>query len=198
MDDPLLVELQAEDYWYEAYNMRTGARGVFPAYYAIEVTKEPEHMAGSTSLQFGPTHPCMYPPNLSASEHAPQVSANQAGEQRSFQFLLQHGRPSQVAPRCLSDSSGFLSLLGLALSPMLRVLLLYGCFPALAKNSDWTDQFRVKFLGSVQVPYHKGNDVLCAAMQKVPKSDSLPFPGDASPQPAPTTGEKDTGLEAVL
>lgn len=47
VDDPLLVELQAEDYWYEAYNMRTGARGVFPAYYAIEVTKEPEHMAGS-------------------------------------------------------------------------------------------------------------------------------------------------------
>lgn len=48
VDDPLLVELQAEDYWYEAYNMRTGARGVFPAYYAIEVTKEPEHTAGST------------------------------------------------------------------------------------------------------------------------------------------------------
>lgn len=47
VDDPLLVELQAEDYWYEAYNMRTGARGVFPAYYAIEVTKEPEQMAGS-------------------------------------------------------------------------------------------------------------------------------------------------------
>ena len=47
VDDPLLVELQAEDYWYEAYNMRTGARGIFPAYYAIEVTKEPEHMAGS-------------------------------------------------------------------------------------------------------------------------------------------------------
>lgn len=91
MDDPLLVELQAEDYWYEAYNMRTGARGVFPAYYAIEVTKEPEHMAGSTSLQFGPTHPCISPPNLAASEHAPQVSANQGGGQRSFQFC-------QVAP----------------------------------------------------------------------------------------------------
>nr|KAF6343148.1 mitogen-activated protein kinase 8 interacting protein 1 [Pipistrellus kuhlii] len=83
VDDPLLVELQAEDYWYEAYNMRTGARGIFPAYYAIEVTKEPEQMA------------------------------------------------------------------------------------ALTKNSDWVDQFRVKFLGSVQVPYHKGNDVLCAAMQKI-------------------------------
>lgn len=47
VDDPLLVELQAEDYWYEAYNMRTGVRGIFPAYYAIEVTKEPEHLAGS-------------------------------------------------------------------------------------------------------------------------------------------------------
>nr|XP_054957427.1 LOW QUALITY PROTEIN: C-Jun-amino-terminal kinase-interacting protein 1-like [Pan paniscus] len=83
VDDPLLVELQAEDYWYEAYNMRTGARGIFTAYYAIEVTKEPERMA------------------------------------------------------------------------------------ALAKNSDWVDQFRGKFLGSVQVPYHKGNVVLSAAMQKI-------------------------------
>ncbi|KAK2841760.1 hypothetical protein Q5P01_011960 [Channa striata] len=31
----------------------------------------------------------------------------------------------------------------------------------------WIDQFLVRFLGSVQVPIHKGNDVLCAAMQKV-------------------------------
>ncbi|NXN65462.1 JIP1 protein, partial [Himantopus himantopus] len=83
VDDPLLVEVQAEDYWYEAYNMRTGNRGIFPAYYAIEVTKDPDHVT------------------------------------------------------------------------------------ALAKSSDWVDQFRVKFLGSVQVPYHKGNDVLCAAMQKI-------------------------------
>ncbi|NWU52450.1 JIP1 protein, partial [Dromas ardeola] len=83
VDDPLLVEVQAEDYWYEAYNMRTGDRGIFPAYYAIEVTKDPDHVTG------------------------------------------------------------------------------------LAKSSDWVDQFRVKFLGSVQVPYHKGNDVLCAAMQKI-------------------------------
>ncbi|NXR85690.1 JIP1 protein, partial [Hypocryptadius cinnamomeus] len=83
VDDPLLVEVQAEDYWYEAYNMRTGDRGIFPAYYAIEVTKDPDHVT------------------------------------------------------------------------------------ALAKSNDWVDQFRVKFLGSVQVPYHKGNDVLCAAMQKI-------------------------------
>ncbi|CAL8364417.1 unnamed protein product [Gadus morhua 'NCC'] len=36
-----------------------------------------------------------------------------------------------------------------------------------AKSSEWMDRYRMKFLGSVQVPYHKGNDVLCAAMQKI-------------------------------
>ncbi|XP_071237283.1 C-Jun-amino-terminal kinase-interacting protein 1-like isoform X1 [Salvelinus alpinus] len=81
VDDPLLVEVQAEDYWYEGYNMRTGTRGIFPAYYAIEVAKEPE----------------------------------------SFKV----------------------------------------------KSSEWVDRYHMKFLGSVQVPYHKGNDVLCAAMQKI-------------------------------
>uniref|UniRef100_A0A665TTJ7 Mitogen-activated protein kinase 8 interacting protein 1 n=1 Tax=Echeneis naucrates TaxID=173247 RepID=A0A665TTJ7_ECHNA len=78
VDDPLLVDVQAEDYWYEGYNMRTGARGIFPAYYAIEVSKDSE-----------------------------------------------------------------------------------------LKSSEWMDRYRLKFLGSVQVPYHKGNDVLCAAMQKI-------------------------------
>ncbi|CAJ1049609.1 C-Jun-amino-terminal kinase-interacting protein 1 isoform X2 [Xyrichtys novacula] len=82
VDDPLLVEVQSEDYWYEGYNMRTGARGIFPAYYAIEVAKD------------------------SDSEKA-------------------------------------------------------------VKSSEWMDRYRLKFLGSVQVPYHKGNDVLCAAMQKI-------------------------------
>uniref|UniRef100_A0A3B5KH03 Mitogen-activated protein kinase 8 interacting protein 1 n=1 Tax=Takifugu rubripes TaxID=31033 RepID=A0A3B5KH03_TAKRU len=81
VDDPLLVEVQSEDYWYEGYNMRTGARGIFPAYYAIEVSKDPE---------------------------------------------------------------------------IYRV-----------KSGEWMDRYRLKFLGSVQVPYHKGNDVLCAAMQKI-------------------------------
>lgn len=47
VDDPLLVEVQAEDYWYEGYNMRTGARGIFPAYYAIEVTKDAESYKGT-------------------------------------------------------------------------------------------------------------------------------------------------------
>ncbi|XP_022539587.2 C-Jun-amino-terminal kinase-interacting protein 1a [Astyanax mexicanus] len=79
-DDPLLMEVQAEDLWCEAYNMRTGSRGIFPAFYAVQVTKDM--------------------------------------------------RPKEV-------------------------------------KSDWLDSFWLKFLGSVQVPYHKGNDVLCAAMQKI-------------------------------
>ncbi|KAM8940296.1 C-Jun-amino-terminal kinase-interacting protein 1 isoform 2-T2 [Pelodytes ibericus] len=85
VDDPLLVEVQAEDYWYEAFNMRTGERGIFPAYYAVQVTKEQDHLAAS-------------------------------------------------------------------------------------RASDWVDQFWVKFLGSVQVPYHKGTEVLCTAMQKIAMS----------------------------
>ncbi|KAL2089064.1 hypothetical protein ACEWY4_015963 [Coilia grayii] len=81
VDDPVLVEVQGEDYWYEGYNMRTGARGIFPAFYATEITKDTEHFK--------------------------------------------------------------------------------------VKSSDWVERHRLKFLGSVQVPYHKGNDVLCAAMQKI-------------------------------
>lgn len=37
MDDPILVELEEDDYWYRGYNMRTGERGIFPAFYAHEV-----------------------------------------------------------------------------------------------------------------------------------------------------------------
>lgn len=73
VDDPLLVELQAEDYWYEAYNMRTGARGIFPAYYAIEVTKEPEQMAGSVPFPLpAATGPLIFPaPTCCQVNHAP-------------------------------------------------------------------------------------------------------------------------------
>ncbi|XP_063800383.1 C-Jun-amino-terminal kinase-interacting protein 1 isoform X3 [Pseudophryne corroboree] len=88
VEDPLFVEVQAEDFWYEAYNMRTGDRGIFPAYYAVQVIKEPDHLAET-------------------------------------------------------------------------------------RASDWVDQFWVKFLGSVQVPYHKGTDVLCTAMQKIAMSRRL-------------------------
>ncbi len=44
---------------------------------------------------------------------------------------------------------------------------LCGVYISLAKHSDWMEKYTMKFLGSVQVQSHKGNDVLCAAMQKV-------------------------------
>ncbi|XP_042266504.1 C-Jun-amino-terminal kinase-interacting protein 1-like [Thunnus albacares] len=78
-DDPLLILNQSEDLWCQGYNMRTGATGIFPAFYAVRVDKDNNKV------------------------------------QRD------------------------------------------GCM----------EQFMVRFLGSVQVPIHKGNDVLCAAMQKV-------------------------------
>ncbi|XP_029952545.1 C-Jun-amino-terminal kinase-interacting protein 1-like [Salarias fasciatus] len=78
-DDPVLMLNQSEDLWCHGYNMRTGATGIFPAYYAARVPKEMSHV----------------------------------------------------------------------------------------QRVGWTDQFLVRFLGSVQVPIHTGNDVLCAAMQKV-------------------------------
>ncbi|KPP66702.1 c-Jun-amino-terminal kinase-interacting protein 1-like, partial [Scleropages formosus] len=77
VDDPLLVEVQAEDYWYEGYNMRTGSRGIFPAYYAIEVAKEPENLRERSSdwvdkyrvkflgsVQFNPPSTCILEINL--------------------------------------------------------------------------------------------------------------------------------------
>ncbi|XP_034389916.1 C-Jun-amino-terminal kinase-interacting protein 1-like isoform X1 [Cyclopterus lumpus] len=78
-DDPVLMLNQSEDLWCQGYNMRTGATGIFPAFYAVRVAKD----------------------------------INQV------------------------------------------------------QKDGWIDQFLVQFLGSVQVPIHKGNDMLCAAMQKV-------------------------------
>lgn len=46
-DDPLLLEAQSEDLWCEAYNMRTGARGIFPAFYAVKVAKETAQAKGT-------------------------------------------------------------------------------------------------------------------------------------------------------
>ncbi|XP_076849281.1 C-Jun-amino-terminal kinase-interacting protein 2 isoform X2 [Brachyhypopomus gauderio] len=83
VDDPLFVEEEEDDYWYRGFNMRTGARGIFPAYYAHEV--------------IGQTKDLM----------------------------------------------------------------------AMKKNPAWMESFTVQFLGSVEVPYHQGNGILCAAMQKI-------------------------------
>ncbi|XP_063052195.1 C-Jun-amino-terminal kinase-interacting protein 2 [Engraulis encrasicolus] len=86
VDDPLLVEQEEDDYWYRGYNMRTGATGIFPAYYAHE--------------------------------------------------LISHNK-----------------------DPM-----------AVKRNPAWIETFGVQFLGSVEVPYHQGSGILCAAMQKIARS----------------------------
>ncbi|KAI1905498.1 hypothetical protein AGOR_G00016820 [Albula goreensis] len=83
VDDPLFVEEEEDDYWYRGYNMRTGERGIFPAYYAHLVVGQAKSIMG-----------------------------------------------------------------------MKRSLV-------------WMESFSVQFLGSVEVPYHQGNGILCAAMQKI-------------------------------
>uniref|UniRef100_A0A3Q3WHV0 Uncharacterized protein n=1 Tax=Mola mola TaxID=94237 RepID=A0A3Q3WHV0_MOLML len=83
VDDPLYVEEEEDDYWYRGYNMRTGERGIFPAFYAHEV--------------------------------------------------IGHTRE----------------------------------LPSMKRNPAWIETFSVQFLGSVEVPYHQGNGILCAAMQKI-------------------------------
>uniref|UniRef100_A0A674HGT3 Condensin-2 complex subunit H2 n=2 Tax=root TaxID=1 RepID=A0A674HGT3_TAEGU len=47
VDDPILVELEEDDYWYRGYNMRTGERGIFPAFYAHEVVGQARDAAGT-------------------------------------------------------------------------------------------------------------------------------------------------------
>lgn len=46
MDDPLYVEEEEDDYWYRGYNMRTGERGIFPAFYAHEVIGQSKELLG--------------------------------------------------------------------------------------------------------------------------------------------------------
>lgn len=49
MDDPLYVEEEEDDYWYRGYNMRTGERGIFPAFYAHEVIGQSKELMGEWS-----------------------------------------------------------------------------------------------------------------------------------------------------
>ncbi|XP_066490611.1 C-Jun-amino-terminal kinase-interacting protein 2 [Tiliqua scincoides] len=89
VDDPILVELEEDDYWYRGYNMRTGERGIFPAFYAHEVVTQAKDFTG------------------------------------------------------------------------------------MERNLCWVKHFNVQFLGSVEVPYHQGNGILCAAMQKIATTRKL-------------------------
>lgn len=45
----MLVLDQSEDLWCLGYNMRSGATGIFPAFYTAEVTQEPN--PGETRLK---------------------------------------------------------------------------------------------------------------------------------------------------
>lgn len=114
MDDPLYVEEEEDDYWYRGYNMRTGERGIFPAFYAHEVIGQSKELLGECK-------------NTSAC----------------FALLFE-----------TSEQSDFLYIL----HPV-----------GMKRNPAWIETFNVQFLGSVEVPYHQGNGILCAAMQKVRK-----------------------------
>lgn len=50
-------------------------------------------------------------------------------------------------------------------------------FAGLKRNPCWVERFNVQFLGSVEVPYHQGNGILCAAMQKVGLGPQVPRTG---------------------
>lgn len=112
IDDPVLVLDRSEDLWCLGYNMRSGSTGIFPAFYTVEVTKEPN-----------------------------------PGEKR---LKLEGTLVDEVPVFC-------------------------SCVSALKEGR--TEEFLVRLLGSVPVPVHKGNSVLCAAMQKVDQNLlDLPFP----------------------
>ncbi|XP_075408754.1 C-Jun-amino-terminal kinase-interacting protein 2 [Tenrec ecaudatus] len=89
VDDPVLVEAEEDDFWSRGFNMRTGAWGIFPAFYAHAVPGPAKDLLGSKRS------PC------------------------------------------------------------------------------WVDRFDVQFLGSVEVPCHQGNGILCAAMQKIAMARKL-------------------------
>ncbi|XP_037371088.1 C-Jun-amino-terminal kinase-interacting protein 2 [Talpa occidentalis] len=89
VDDPVLVEAEEDDFWFRGFNMRTGERGVFPAFYAHAVPGPAKDLLGSKR------GPC------------------------------------------------------------------------------WVERFDVQFLGSVEVPCHQGNGILCAAMQKIATARKL-------------------------
>ncbi|KAB0397164.1 hypothetical protein E2I00_004716 [Balaenoptera physalus] len=89
VDDPVLVEAEEDDFWFRGFNMRTGERGVFPAFYAHVVPGPAKDLLGSKR------GPC------------------------------------------------------------------------------WVERFDVQFLGSVEVPCHQGNGILCAAMQKIATARKL-------------------------
>lgn len=61
MDDPVLVEAEEDDFWFRGFNMRTGERGVFPAFYAHAVPGPAKDLLGevlSPGVAGHPACPC--------------------------------------------------------------------------------------------------------------------------------------------
>lgn len=52
MDDPVLVEAEEDDFWFRGFNMRTGERGVFPAFYAHAVPGTAKDLLGEGPKSF--------------------------------------------------------------------------------------------------------------------------------------------------
>lgn len=127
VDDPILVELEEDDYWYRGYNMRTGERGIFPAFYAHEVV----------------------------------------------------GQARDAIGRSLRGPRGCGALVG---GSGWHLLVPCPC-AGLKRNPCWVERFNVQFLGSVEVPYHQGNGILCAAMQKVSPKRGAGGVAPSSPTP---------------
>lgn len=69
MDDPVLVEAEEDDFWFRGFNMRTGERGVFPAFYAHAVPGPAKDLLGKTHLQEEACHHMLSP--VSSSDLGP-------------------------------------------------------------------------------------------------------------------------------
>lgn len=78
MDDPVLVEAEEDDFWFRGFNMRTGERGVFPAFYAHAVPGPAKDLLGevpSLGVAGHPACPCplclMTPPSPQGARGVP-------------------------------------------------------------------------------------------------------------------------------
>lgn len=75
MDDPVLVEAEEDDFWFRGFNMRTGERGVFPAFYAHAVPGPAKDLLGKTptykrklaTTDFSPVSPPSSPQGASGA-----------------------------------------------------------------------------------------------------------------------------------
>lgn len=76
-DDPVLMLKQSEDLWCQGYNMRTGATGIFPAFYAVKVPKDPNHgmQLHRTNLSSAPSEQGLHSVLLSCSPERRLVRA---------------------------------------------------------------------------------------------------------------------------